>query len=341
MKLSEIAEATGLDYIGDGSIDITGVASLDDAAEGTIAFLADPARKGKLPASNASAFILPEGVSCEEKPYIVSSKPLLTFAEVVRLFHPKPQPNGLDSRAIIEEGVTLGGDLSIYPNIYIGKGAIIGDRATLYPGVYVGPGCKVGEDTILYANVVVNEGTTIGRRVIIHGGTVIGSDGYGFAWDGTCHRKIPQIGGVIIGDDVEIGANCTVDRATLGNTLIKRGTKIDNLVMVAHNCKIGEDTLVISQSGLAGSVELGNNVILAGQVAVAGHLKIGDGAVIGGKSGVTKDIEAGAKVTGYPPQPHRDWMRIQNAIQKLPQMRKELKELHDKIERLEEETNEA
>jgi len=341
MKLSDIAKATGLDYSGDGSIDIRGVASIDDATEGTLAFLADPAKKEELMLSGASAFILPEGVSCEGKPYMVSNRPLLAFADVVGLFYPRPQPKGVDARAIIEEGVSLGDGLSLYPNVYIGRGASIGDGVSLYPGVYIGPGCTVGEGSTLYANVVVNEGTAIGKRVIIHGGTVIGSDGYGFAWDGTCHRKIPQVGGVVIGDDVEIGANCTVDRATLGNTIIKRGSKIDNLVMVAHNCVVGEDVLIVSQSGLAGSAKLGDNVIIAGQVGVAGHLTIGDGAIIGPKSGVTKDVEAGAKVTGYPPQPHREWMRIQNTIQKLPEMRKELRALHDKIERLEKENHEA
>ena len=335
MKLSDVAEAIGLDYTGDGSIDITGVASIDDAARGNIVFLADPARKAELTTSKASAFILPEGISCEGKPYISTNKPLLVFTEVVRLFYPKPKPRGVDARAIIEEGVSLGTDLSIFPNVHIGKGAEIGDRVTLYPGVYIGPACKVGEDTTLYANVVINEGTTIGKRVIIHGGTVIGSDGYGYVWDGSCHRKVPQVGGVIIGDDVEIGANCTVDRATLGSTIINRGAKIDNLVMIAHNCTVGKDTLIVSQSGLAGSARLGNNVIIAGQVGVAGHLTVGDGAIIGPKSGVTKDVESGAKVTGYPPQPHREWMRIQNAIQKLPQMRKDLQGLLDKMDKLE------
>lgn len=337
MKLSEIAEATGLSYSGDGSIEIRGVASLDDAEEGAIVFVADPSRKEEIPASRASAFILPEGITCEVKPYLSSNKPLLTFAEVVELFYPRPVPRGVDARAIVEEDVVLGSDLSIYPNVYIGKGAVIGDRVSLYPGVYVGAGCKVGDDTILYANVVVNESTEIGKRVIIHGGTVIGSDGYGYAWNGTCHRKIPQIGGVVIADDVEIGANCTIDRATLGKTIIERGTKIDNLVMIAHNCIVGEHSLIVSQAGLAGSVKLGNNVILAGQVGVAGHLTIGDGAIIGPQSGVTKSIEAGAKVTGYPPLPHREWMRTQNAIQKLPQMRKDLKALLEKMEKMESE----
>lgn len=337
MKLSEIAEATGLEYTGDGSLEIAGVGDLDEAGEGTIAFLSDPGKIDRLSGSNASAFIIPKGLDYNMKPCLLSDKPLLTFAEVVGLFHGKPQPRGIDKRAVVEEGVSLGSDLSIYPNVYIGKGAEIGNRVILYPGVYVGEGCKVGDDSVLFANVVVNEKTTIGERVVIHGGTVLGSDGYGFMWDGTCHRKIPQIGGVVIGDDVEIGANCTVDRATLGNTVIDRGTKIDNLVMVAHNCKVGEHSLIVSQSGLAGSAKVGKNVIIAGQVGVAGHLSIGDGAVVGPKSGVTKDIEAGAKVTGYPPQPHREWMRIQNVIQKLPQMRKDIQVLLEKIEKMESE----
>lgn len=199
----------------------------------------------------------------------------------------------------------------------------------------MGPNSRIGRDSVLYPNVMIGDGTEIGERVVIHGGAVIGADGYGYIWDGERHRKIPQVGKVVIEDDVEIGANCTIDRAALGRTIIRRGTKIDNLVQVAHNCDIGENTLLVAQVGISGSVKVGRRVIMAGQVGVADHLRIGDGAIIGAKSGITKNIGDGAKVSGYPPLPHMEWMRIQKLIEKLPEMRKLLRELLERMERLE------
>lgn len=335
MKLSEIAEAIDGELHGNGSVDIGGVAALEDAEEGTISFLADCRQAERLHSSRASAFIVPPGIKFEKRPSIISDNPQLSFGEVVRLFYPPPAPRGIDPGADIGRDVRIGEDATVDPNVYIGEGSVLGDRVTLYPGVYIGAGSSVGDDSTLYPNVVVMGGTEIGKRVTIHGGTVIGGDGYGFVWDGKEHRKIPQIGNVVIEDDVEIGANCTIDRATLGKTVIKRGTKIDNLVMIAHNCVIGEDSLLVGQVGVSGSVEVGRNVVMAGQVGVAGHLKIGDGAMIGAKSGVTKDIEGGAKVTGYPPLPHMEWLRVQKSLEKIPKMRKLLKELSEKIEELE------
>jgi UDP-3-O-[3-hydroxymyristoyl] glucosamine N-acyltransferase len=342
MKLSDIAECIGGLLHGDGSVEISDVASLEDATYGTISILAEKKHSDKLLQSKASAFILPAGLTCEKAPFISCENPMVAFAKVIRLFHPLPSPKGVDERAVLEKDVKLGQDLTIYATAFVGEGAILGDRVSLYPGVYVGAGSSIDDDTIVYSNVVISDGTEIGKRVIIHGGTVVGSDGYGFVWDGKKHEKIPQVGKVIIGDDVEIGANCTIDRATLGSTKIKRGTKLDNMVHVAHNCTIGEDTLLVGQVGIAGSTEIGNNVIIAAQSGVSDHVKIDDGVIIGARSGVTKDLESGTRVTGYPALPHMDWLRIQKSLEKLPEIRKTVDSLCKKIQKIEdEESNNA
>jgi UDP-3-O-[3-hydroxymyristoyl] glucosamine N-acyltransferase len=233
--------------------------------------------------------------------------------------------------AHVDKGAIIGIDSSIYPGAYIGPSSL-GDRVRVYPGAFIGADCRIGDDTVIYPNVVIMYGTDIGQRVIIHGGTVVGSDGYGFVWDGERHRKVPQIGRVVIGDDVEIGANCAIDRAALSKTEIRQGAKIDNLVHIAHNCIIGENSLLAGQVGFAGSVEVGCNVAMGGQSGASGHLKIGDGVIIAGKAGVTKDIQAGARVAGFPAISHREWLRVQKTLEKLPEMRKTLKDINHKIE---------
>ncbi|MBE9503997.1 MAG: UDP-3-O-(3-hydroxymyristoyl)glucosamine N-acyltransferase [Proteobacteria bacterium] len=342
MKLSDIAECIGGILHGDGSVEISAVASLEDATCGSISLLASKKHTDKLLQSKASAFILPAGLSCEKAPFISCENPMVAFAKVIRLFHPLPSPKGIDEDAVIEKDVKSGQDMTIYANAFVGEGAILGDRVSLYPGVYVGAGVTIGDDTILCPNVVINDGSEVGKRVVINAGTIVGGEGYGFVWDGTKHLKIPQVGKVVIGDDVEIGANCAIDRATLGKTEIKKGTKIDNFVHIAHNCTVGENTLIVAQTGLSGSVEIGNNVILSGQIAVSDHLKIGDGAIVAGKSGVTKNIEAGAKVGGFPTRPIMEWKRIQKSLEKLPEIRKTVDSLCKKIQKIEdEESNNA
>ncbi len=339
MTLSEIAAAIGGEIHGDGSKENSAVASLEEATAGTISFLADARKAQKIAQSRASALLLPPGVKSGKVAYVTCRNPLIAFTDVIRIFHPIPSPKGVDPRAVVEKEVTLGEDVTLYPNAYVGRGAVLGKRVTLHPGVSVGAGSVIGDDTLIYPNAVIYDHCEVGKRVIIHSGAVIGSDGYGFVWDGQQHKKIPQVGKVVIGDDVEIGANCTIDRATLGKTEIKRGTKLDNLVHVAHNCSIGEQCLLVAQVGISGSVELGRKVILAGQSGVVDHVKIGDGAIIGAKAGVTKDIEAGAKVSGFPPLPHMEWMRIQKSIEKVPEMRKELVRLIRRIENPEKKEN--
>lgn len=337
IKLKKLADSVNGKLYGDGELEINGVAALNDAAQGTISFLSRSRDEGLLDQSGASAFVVPEGISHKNRNCIEVKNPVLAFASITEMFYPAPAPKGILPGSTVGKDVETGEGVTVYPHVYIEEGVRLGDRVTLYPGVYVGTDVVIGDDTVIYPNAVIMAGTQVGSRVIIHGGTVIGSDGFGYHWDGKAHRKIPQVGKVVIGDDVEIGANCAIDRAALSKTEIRKGAKIDNLVHIAHNCIIGENTLLAGQVGFAGSVEVGRGVMMAGQVGVSGHLKIGDGVIIGGRSGITKDIEAGAKVTGYPPLPHREWLRIQKTLEKLPEMSKQLKGVLEKIEKMESE----
>lgn len=231
--------------------------------------------------------------------------------------------------------MSLGKGAFVGPLAIIEDNVKIGKRVQIRAGVFVGEGSEIGDETLLYPNVTILEGVKIGKRVIIHSGTVIGSDGFGFAPHKGRHYKIPQVGGVIIEDDVEFGANCTVDRAVLGQTIIGRGTKIDNLVQIGHNVTIGNDTILVSQVGISGSAKIGHHVTLAGQVGVSGHLSIGDHVVVGGKSGVTKDISPKQLVSGFPPVPHKDWLKREAAVRHLPELKKQVKVLSEKIAQLE------
>ena len=235
---------------------------------------------------------------------------------------------------MIGQNVVIGKDPSIHPNVVIADEVKIGDRVTIYPGAWIGKGTTIGDDAVIYSNVNIRENLQIGNRVIIHAGATIGSDGFGYVTDEGIHRKIPQVGGVIIGDDVEIGANSTIDRATLGNTVIKRGTKIDNLVHVAHNVTIGEHCFLIAQVGIAGSCTLGNYVVLAGQVGLADHIRIGDRAMVSAQSGVIKDIEPGQVMGGYYAMPQREWLKVQALIPKLPELKKKVSDLESQVQEL-------
>jgi len=225
--------------------------------------------------------------------------------------------------------------VSIFPLVHISKGAVIGDHATLYPGVFIGERVRIGEGSIIYPNVSILHGCILGNRVIIHAGTVIGSDGFGFVPTGEARHKIPQIGIVQIDDEVEIGANCTVDRAALGKTWLKRGVKTDNLVQIAHNVVIGENTIIVAQAGISGSTKIGRQVIIGGQVGIADHLEIGDKVMIGSQSGVAKSIASGEVVSGTPTMPHRLWLRISRLIVRLPKLRDRIMQAERRLEALE------
>ena len=336
-KLRELAQWVDGTVIGDGEIEISGVAAVEEARAGEITFIANPKYLPKLSQTNASAIIVSKEVTQADKPLLCVTNPYLAFGKILTLFSQKPyQPKGIDSNAWISPTARLGKDLTLYPFVYIGDRCSIGDRVTLYPGVSVGGDSSIGEDSIIHPNVSIYSGTIIGRRVILHSGVVVGSDGFGYVKEGKKNVKIPQVGTVEIEDDVEIGANTTIDRATLGKTIIRRGVKIDNLVQVAHNVTIGEDSIIVAQVGISGSTKIGNNVTLAGQVGVVGHIEIGDNVMVGAQAGVTHDLPADQGYVGSPALPHREFLRAITVFPKLPEMRKILIEIEKRLKKIEE-----
>jgi len=335
-KLKELAEWVGGTVIGDGEIEISGVSAIDEARAGEITFIANPKYLPKLNETRASAVIVSEEVTRGEKPLLSVANPYLAFAKILTFFSQKPyHPQGIDPNAWISPTARLGKDLTLYPFVYIGDRCSIGDRVTLYPGVFIGEDSSVGEDSVLYPNVSIYSGIAIGKRVILHSGVVIGSDGFGYVKEGKKNVKIPQIGGVEIEDDVEIGSNTTIDRATLSKTIIRRGVKIDNLVQVAHNVTIGEDSIIVAQVGISGSTKIGSNVTLTGQVGVVGHLEIGDNVIVGPQSGVGHDLPANQVFTGTPAIPHREYLRSVTVFPKLPEMRRTLIEIEKRLKKIE------
>ena len=336
-KLKELAEWVDGTVVGDGEIEISGVASLEEARAGQITFISNPKYLSHLSKTNASAVIVSKEVTQADKPLLCVTNPQLALAKVLTLFSRKPyQPKGIDSKAWISPTARLGKDVTVYPFVYIGDRCSIGDRATFYPGVTVDEDSSIGEDSILYPNVSVYPGTIVGKRVIVHSGAVVGSDGFGYVKEGKRNVKIPQVGIVEIEDDVEIGANTTIDRATLGKTIIGRGVKIDNLVMLAHNVVIGEDSIIVAQVGIAGSTKIGSNVTLAGQVGVKDHVEIGDNAMVGAQAGVIFDLPGSQGYHGSPALPQREYIRAITTLPKLPEMRKTLLDLGKRLQKMEE-----
>ena len=334
MNLLCLAERLGAVLEGPGDVEIVGVAGLNEADQGQITFVAGN-RFTQLEQSRASAAIVPLNAPKLPLPLLRVKNPRLAFARSIELLAVKIcQPAGIHEKAVIGKNVVIGADPSIQACVVIDEDVTIGDRVTIYPGAWIGRGTTVGDDVVIYSNVNIRENVRIGNRVILHAGATIGSDGFGYATDGGRHHKIPQVGGVIIGDDVEIGANSTVDRATLGNTVISRGTKIDNLVHIAHNVTVGEHCFLIAQVGIAGSCTLGNHVVLAGQVGLADHVSIGDRTMVSGKSAVIRNIEPGQVMGGYYAMPQRDWLKIQAIIPKLPDLKKQLADLANQVQEL-------
>jgi UDP-3-O-[3-hydroxymyristoyl] glucosamine N-acyltransferase len=270
-------------------------------------------------------------------PLLRVKNPRLAFARAIELFHVKPYlASGISDKASIGRNVALGAEVSIHPCAVVDDDARIGDRVTLYPGVYVGKGTVIGDDSVIHANASIGGKVTIGKRVIIHGGTVLGSDGFGFVTEGGRHHKIPQVGGVIIEDDVELGANCSIDRATLGNTVIKKGAKLDNQVHVAHNVTIGEHCLLAGQVGIAGSSTLGDYVVFGGQAGLSDHTTVGDRVMAGGKAVITRDVPPGQIIAGFNAMPVRDWLKVQAILPKLPELKRLLANLEKQVNELKE-----
>ena len=335
-SLNEIALYLGGRVSGDGETLISGLATLDDAGAGQLTFLANPKYAAKVATTQASAVLLPEGANPQGRNAIFHTNPYLAFAKLLTLFYvAAPPAQGILPGAQVAEGVRLGTGGTIHPGATVAAGVVIGERVVLHPGVVLYPGVTLGDDVTLHANVSVRSGCRIGNRVTIHDGTVIGSDGFGYAPDGRGWYKIPQIGIVVIEDDVEIGSNTVIDRAALEVTRIGRGSKIDNQVQIAHNCVIGEDCMIVSQVGISGSTQVGNHVIMGGQVGVAGHLKIGDNVMIGAKSGVPGDIAANQTMSGYPCLPHREWLKASGIYPRLPEFRKTVLTLEKRVAELE------
>jgi UDP-3-O-[3-hydroxymyristoyl] glucosamine N-acyltransferase len=334
--LRELADLFGGTVVGDENTQVHRIAPIGNASAGDITFVASPKYLDGLKGTKASAVILFPGVETPGLPAIVCKNPYLAFAKVLtHLQVRRPEPKGVMAGAWVAPGGQLADDVTIHPGCVIGERVRIGRGTILYPNVVVYDDVHIGADCTLHAGVVIREGCRLGDRVILQPSAVIGADGFGFAPDGERYFKIPQVGIVDIGDDVEIGSSSCVDRAALGVTRIRRGTKIDNLVQVAHNVVIGEDTILVSQVGIAGSSEIGRHCTFGGQAAVAGHLKIGDNVTIGGRGGVTHSLEPNQVLSGLPVMPHREWLKASMSFTKLPEIRKEVGRLKRQLESLE------
>jgi len=334
--LREIAELIDGEVVGNGSTLITGVSGIREAGEGDITFVANPKYSPLIEKTRASAIITSRDVKTAPKPIVRTDNPSLAFAKLISLTAQVElkHPQGIHPTAILGKDVSVGSGVAIGPYVVIEDNVSIGDKTIIYAGCFVGHHTKIGSQTLIYANVSIRERITIGNRVIIHSGTVIGSDGFGFATIEGLHHKIPQVGTVEIGDDVEIGANVTIDRARFEKTIIGSGTKIDNLVQIAHNVVIGNNSIVVAQVGISGSTTVGNNVILAGQVGLVGHINIGDNVVVMAQSGVSKSVPAGTTVFGSPAKPASLAKRINACVQNLPRLYNTIAELKKKIEKI-------
>ena len=334
--LGELAALVGGSAEGDPALVITGVAGLQEAQPGEITFVAQPKYLRLLETAKASAIIVDRTMPAD-RPAIRVDQPYRAFATLLTCFYPRPRPEpGIRTPVALGERVHLGHEITLLPFVTLSDDVTIGDRVVLYPGVFVGQGSSIGADSVIYANVTIYDRVSIGRQVVIHAGAVIGADGFGYVpgQDGQ-HYKIPQVGGVRVEDDVEIGANVCIDRATVGETLIRRGTKIDNLVHIAHNVEVGEDNLLLAQVGISGSCRLGTHVTLAGQVGVIDHVHIGDHATVIAQAGIAKDVEPRAIMAGSVAMPHPVWRRVQAATPRLPELLRTVAALERRIATLE------
>jgi UDP-3-O-[3-hydroxymyristoyl] glucosamine N-acyltransferase len=337
VKLRELASLIHGEIIGDESIEITGASGIREAKEGDITFLSARKFLKDLAGSGASCVIVSEPLPEIPVTQVKVPNPQLAYAKLLEHFYVKRHaPAGVSADAYISGTARIAEGVSVYPFCYISAGVSLGKGTVVYPHVFIGEDSAIGEDCILHPNVTVREKVRIGDRVIIHSGTVIGSDGFGYVFDQGVHHKIPQVGGVIVADDVEIGANVSIDRATTGNTMIGSGTKIDNLVQIAHNVKIGKNSLIISQVGIAGSSEIGDYVTLAGQVGVADHTHIESETIFGAQSGAMGHVTKGI-YSGSPGMPHREWLKARAVFAKLPELQRKVRELEAKIRELEKE----
>ncbi len=343
MRLGEIAALLGGRVQGDEGTEIHGIAPIQDARPGQIAFISNQRYVGHLRTTGASAVLVSDAVARLGAPpgtaLLVLDDPYMGFARLLRHWtDPGPRVvTGVSAKAHVEPSARLGADVNVHPFAYVGAGAVVGDRVDLHPGAYVGAGAEVGDDTILGPNAVVHHGCRVGARCFVYAGAVVGSDGFGFAPDlrQGLHVKIPQVGIAVLEDDVELGANSTIDRAVFGETRIGRGTKVDNLVQVGHNASIGRGCFVVAQAGISGTARVGNGVTIAGQAGIAGHIAVGDGAVVGAQAGVHGEVEAGGRVLGSPALDGALAKRAMAVFPRLPELRARLRQVERRLQALE------
>jgi UDP-3-O-[3-hydroxymyristoyl] glucosamine N-acyltransferase len=334
--LSELAVLLNGIIIGDANVIINGINGLDEAKSGDISFFANPKYRDNFVNTKASAILVKPETDGAGKNLLVVQDPYAAFGKLLEYFYGQPHPKaGIHPLSFIGENALVSPEASIYPHVYVGPRSEIAKDVILYPGVVIDCDVTIGEGSVLYPNVTVYRGCVVGKRVTLHAGVVIGSDGFGFAMPGQENRKIPQVGIVQIDDDVEIGANTTIDRATLGRTWIQGGAKIDNLVQIAHNVVIGANSIIVAQVGISGSTKIGDSVMIGGQAGVVGHLNIGDHAMIAAGAGIHKDMPPGQICAGSPQQPYREWRRVVATLPKLPEMRNKITALNRRVEVLE------
>jgi UDP-3-O-[3-hydroxymyristoyl] glucosamine N-acyltransferase len=344
--VAELASRVGAEVSGDGALVIGRVAPLEDAGPGDLSFFTNKRYRKAFEASRAGAVVVATGEDVAAGRTVMRARDAyLAFAKIATLFHPPAQVvPGVAPEAFVHPTARVDPSAELLPFAYVGAEATVGARCILYPGAYVGPGARIGDDCVLWPNAVVRDRCVLGERVVLEPGCVVGADGFGFAFDaagageGPRHYKVPQTGVVVVEDDVELGANTCVDRATLGETRIGRGVKIDNLVQIAHNVEVGPLSLLVSQVGIAGSTKLGAGVIAAGQVGITGHLHIGDGAKLLAQAGIKTDVPAGEMMFGSPARRRGEQARIEGALSRLPELLKRVRELEKKLERSEKDT---
>jgi UDP-3-O-[3-hydroxymyristoyl] glucosamine N-acyltransferase len=334
--LGELARLVGGELHGDPGVVVRGLAGLEAAGPGDLSFVTGRRYLKAAEQSRATALLVPPDLRIPDRPSIRVAQPYLAVATLLRLFHPERRPApGVHPAAHLATSAQVSPEASVQAFAVVGDEAVVEARAVLHAHVVVGDRCRVGEDSVLHPHVVLREAVTVGRRVVIHAGAVLGADGFGYAFDGRQHRKIPQVGRVVVEDDVEIGANVTIDRATLGETVIGRGTKIDNLVQIGHNTVVGTDSIIVAQTGIAGSCRIGNRVVLGGQVGLADHVTIGDGAQVGAQAGVHGEVAPGGAVWGSPAVDLSTARRVAVALPKLPELLHTVRRLEKRLADLE------
>jgi len=332
LSLTELAGRIGAEVVGDGDRMIEGIRPLDEAGPEHLSFLHNTKYVAEAVESGAGAILVQDADQLPGRDLLVCPQPYQAVARSLEIFHPRPKPEiGVHESAVVADDVVLGDQSSIGPHVTIGSGVVIGSSSVVGAGCVIGTGATIGDDTILHPRVVVEDGCRIGHRCIVQAGAVIGSDGYGFATVDGIHHKVPQVGIVVLEDDVEIQANTTIDRATMGETRIGRGTKIDNLVQVAHNVEVGEHCLLVSQSGISGSTKVGRHSVFAGQTGAAGHLEIGEQTIVTARSAAMKSVPAGTVLAGFPGRPQREWMKTQASVQRLGALKKKVANLEKRL----------